>query len=493
MTTAAEEKKNNNSTNDGKRGDDGTEEEDDDREEETATYIWMVATGVASLAMAWAGKLWMAGMLAVVAGLFWASSHLLQPLSVAERKAIEYNIWSAEDCYAELQQQPPHRLFDDVSQLALLAALSKKYTNIRNRSMVAVGAADGENKPEALLSGRREEVALISHNAAHEIIRKKMSEKNDEEQDQDQDQQQQLLDDQVVDAAIALLALVATESPVRRSYGADDDGRRRLANILSVLQQALLRAKRYRDNGAQEQQAAELQRKGCLLLGALANRNHNTTNAAVDEPVSLGQRIVAQGGIKCIVDALAWFRCHEHVANWALWAIFTLLYDQEDGDDNDTTTSDQSVSVSSSSTNRTTNTAIQQLLNANGGPAILAALEECGHDVDVARHGMAIIFHLVVAQNIPLPPAPVIRIVELLMLHHTTTATTFRDDNHVASADLSFSTTATTAAESRIPTNPDDMSHSAPQQFALMGRAILVRLGCNNNKSSSTNSNTNEK
>jgi hypothetical protein len=478
MTAAAKEKKDNSSNNDGKRGDDGKEEDDDDREEETATYIWMVATGVASLAMAWAGKLWMAGMLAVVAGLFWASGHLLTPLSVAERKAIEYNIWSAEDCYAELQQQQPpqHRLLDDASQLALLAALSKKYTNSRNRSIVAVGTADGENRPDALLSARREEVAMICHNAAQEIIRMKIKEKNDEQQDQEQ----QLQDDQVLDAAIALLALVATESPVRRSYGADDDGRRRLANVLSVLQQALLRAKLYRDNGAQEQQAAELQRKGCLLLGALANLNHNKPNAD-NEPLSLGQLIVTLGGIQCIVDALAWFRCHEHVAIWALWAIFTLLYDQEDGDD-DATTSEQSVSMSSASTNRTTNTAIQQLLNANGGPAILAALEQCGHDVDVARHGMAIVFHLVVANNIPLPPAPVIRIVEqLLLLHHSTSAT----------ADLSFSTSAT-AAESRIPTNPDELSHSAPQQFALMGRAILVRLGCNNNKSSSTNSSTNK-
>jgi hypothetical protein len=457
----------------------GDEDDDDDREEANATSIWMISTGVASLAMVWAGKVWFAGILAVLWALFGLSGRLMKPLSVAEKKAIEYNMWSAEDCYAAavVQHQTP---LDDVAKLALLGALSKKYHRCclvvkddfakkKEEQHQSVNPANGSNSTSSLLS-RREEVALICHNAAHEIIRQQ-----EQEGDEDQRRQQQPVE-QVLDAALALLALVATEPLVRRRYGADDG--QGVEIVIQLLHRARLRAKQYREP-EMEQRAAELQRKGCLLLGALANNTRNAAAAATstarngsgvvmlenNNSCSLGQLILVKGGMQCIVDAMAWFRCHEHVANWALWAIFTLLYDHPEDDDQ----SSPSSSLPSTTTNTNT-TAIQHLLNANGGPVILAALENCGHHVDVARHGMAIIYHLVVAQNIPLPPAPVIRIVEqLLVAHHFPT---------------------TTNEDSTIPTNPDEMSHSARQQIALMGRDILVRLqGCHNQESIHSNTN----
>jgi asparagine N-glycosylation enzyme membrane subunit Stt3 len=70
----------------------GNGDDDDDREEANATSIWMISTGVASLAMAWAGKVWFAGILAVLWALFGLSGRLMKPLSVAEKKAMEYNM-----------------------------------------------------------------------------------------------------------------------------------------------------------------------------------------------------------------------------------------------------------------------------------------------------------------------------------------------------------------------------------------------------------------
>jgi hypothetical protein len=457
--------------------DNGDEDDDDDHEEVNATSIWMISTGVASLAMAWAGKVWFAGILAVLWALFGLSGRLMKPLSVAEKKAMEYNIWSAEDCYAAVMQSA----LDDVAKLALLGALSKKYHRCCLVVDGDVAKKNDSNSTSSLLS-RREEVALTCHNTAHEIIRQQ-----EQEGDEDQRQQQQPVE-QVLDAAVALLALVATEPSVRRRYGADDG--QRVEIVVQMLHRARLRAKQYRYPET-EQRAAELQRKGCLLLGALANNNNPNTAAATSAATtrngvvllekknscSLGQLILAKGGMRCIIDALAWFRCHEPVANWALWAIFTLMYDlPEEGDDQ------------SSSSSSSPSTAIQHLLNANGGPVILAALENCGHQVDVARHGMAIIYHLVVAQNIPLPPAPVIRIVEqvLVVHHYPMTATS-------SSTTTSSTTSASSSSDSTIPTNPDEMSHSARQQIALMGRDILMRLGgCHNNQESIHSNTTQE-
>jgi hypothetical protein len=347
------------------------------------------------------------------------------------------------------QEQTP---LNDVAKLALLGALSKKY---KRCSLAVNGDYAKKNDSNAALSSflfsqrRREEVTLICHNAAHEIIRRQQEQ---QEGDKDQQQQQEPVE-QVLDAALVLLVSVSTEPLVRRSYCADDG--HLVEIVVQILQRARLRAKQYREP-EMEQRAAEIQRRGCLLLGALVNNNRYA--AVATTPTAMCQLILAKGGMRCIVDALDLFRCHEDVANWALWAIFTILFDHRDEDNNQ--------SSSPSTRTNTNTTAVQHLLNANGGPVILAALENCGHHVGVASHGIAIFFHLVVAHDIPLPPVPVIRIVQqLLVAHHYPTTTT------------TTTTTMTTTNDDRtIPTNPDEMSHSARQQIALMGRDTLVRL-----------------
>jgi hypothetical protein len=65
-----------------------------------------------------------------------------------------------------------------------------------------------------------------------------------------------------------------------------------------------------------EQLAAEVQRKGCIYLGALADGDTN-----------LAGIIVQSGGLARIIESIDWFRYHLHVINWALWAIFNLCFD----------------------------------------------------------------------------------------------------------------------------------------------------------------------
>lgn len=61
----------------------------------------------------------------------------------------------------------------------------------------------------------------------------------------------------------------------------------------------------------QERISAELQRKGCLYLGALADGDQDIARKIVDEDGMIG-----------LIDMLDWYRFHSDVVNWTLWAIF---------------------------------------------------------------------------------------------------------------------------------------------------------------------------
>jgi hypothetical protein len=68
----------------------------------------------------------------------------------------------------------------------------------------------------------------------------------------------------------------------------------------------------------EEQLSAELQRKGCLFLGVLADQTTSSKCTA--------KAIVDSGGLDAIFDSMEWFRYHQEVANWGLWAIFNVIY-----------------------------------------------------------------------------------------------------------------------------------------------------------------------
>jgi hypothetical protein len=78
--------------------------------------------------------------------------------------------------------------------------------------------------------------------------------------------------------------------------------------------------------------------------------------------------VAQEGGVQAILSALGYFRYHSDVANWALWALFTMCYE--------------------SPSNR------RAFLDLHGIPVVLQAMRNCLDSVEVARHGTALLFDL---------------------------------------------------------------------------------------------------
>ena len=162
-------------------------------------------------------------------------------------------------------------------------------------------------------------------------------------------------EDQVVAAALSLHALVAKDPQVRQRhlFEADEYG---LDKPVQCMRKALLAAKEETDED-KEQQAAELQRKACLLLGALA-----------DGDADVATKIVEEDGLEAVLDTMDWYRYHEDVANWALWAVFILSYENPP--------------------NKVQN------VELGGVPIIIQTMKKITECRDVARHGIAVLFDL---------------------------------------------------------------------------------------------------
>jgi len=160
--------------------------------------------------------------------------------------------------------------------------------------------------------------------------------------------------DEVISSSLALLALVAKEDSTRKKifdatvstaacgkyhalptmnhskgHGSDQNTSQLIIPPYSatvpirVMREALNRAKqRARQNPPpevqEEQLFAEVQRKGCLLLGVLADESTTTKGIA--------KSVVNAGGLEAVFSALEWFRYHKEVANWGLWAVFNFTY-----------------------------------------------------------------------------------------------------------------------------------------------------------------------
>lgn len=165
-------------------------------------------------------------------------------------------------------------------------------------------------------------------------------------------------DDTIVGASVSLLALVAKDERVRERFLSSIDDFC-LDLPIQCLRNALQRAKEICDE-ADETMSAELQRKGCLLLGSVASSS--------DEGSNMSSLVVQRGGLEVILDALAWYRYHADVANWALWAVFTLCYE-----------------------NYSNKIALVQ---AHGIELVIQVMRNCSDCVEVARHGTAILFDL---------------------------------------------------------------------------------------------------
>jgi hypothetical protein len=164
-------------------------------------------------------------------------------------------------------------------------------------------------------------------------------------------------DELVVTAAVSLLALVSKDTKVRERHlhKADTYGFDRPIQCMRLALQKAQNAEQ--EDAEMEQESADLQRKCCLLLGAIS-----------DGDAEIACQIVQEGGLEAILDAVKWYRFHADVANWALWAIFILCYE-----------------------NLTNKVAVVQ---AGGVPAVIQTMLNVPDSQEVARHGIAILFDL---------------------------------------------------------------------------------------------------
>ena len=178
-------------------------------------------------------------------------------------------------------------------------------------------------------------------------------------------------DDEVITGSISLLALIAKDGQVRNrhKYQKDDYG---LKLPITSIRKALQRAQNLDETDEnKEEQLAELQRKGCLWLGALADTGNSSDSSSAKPKIALATMIVEQDGLDTILDAANWFRYHDGVVNWALWAIFILCYDDATG-----------------------SFCKARLVQLGGINTICTSLKNIPDSLEVNRHGIAILFDL---------------------------------------------------------------------------------------------------
>ena len=250
----------------------------------------------------------------------------METIQEEDKQEIRYNIIDAEDIIAELEileEELSSSPIDEIRQKGLvkccacLSALVKKYRK--------------SDKPKT--------IPLLCQQAAYLTLRLYPEE------------------NEAVGSSIAILALVAKDDQVRQrnKHQADVYG---LNEPIRVLRLVLERAKK-QEIEEEEEKLAEILRKGCLFLGALSDD---------DKDYGLAVTIVEEEGLELILDIANWFRYHEDVANWAMWAIFILCYDQLQNK--------------------------MQFVRLAGITTVCSLLENNPESLEVSRHGIAILYDL---------------------------------------------------------------------------------------------------
>ena len=366
-------------------------EHDHHDDDELQPAIWMYSVLAASVPLFWMGN-WRVGLCFVAIALVYkflvASPQ--QSISARDQLAIQYNIWSAEDVRDDLQRRrKEHERKNDGNKknatnekddngdnegaasryrcalLVALPALAKKYNKQqqqRKRSLnkSTTNAPASEIKQDNDRDGTaHSDLPLLCQQVVYmSLLHAAANHRPDDDHITD--------DDELVAASFALLALVAKNEAVRERHLHEADAYG-LHVLTRAMAEALNRAQdvdddddddNNNDKGHQEEQdAAELQRKGCLMLGALADG---------DKDVAL--QVVQDGGLKAILNAASWYRFHENVAIWALWSVFILCYE-----------------------NNANKVALMEL---DGLSIVLQAMKNCSDSVEVTRHGIATVFDL---------------------------------------------------------------------------------------------------
>lgn len=268
-----------------------------------------------------ASNQWKVGIALIVLGFLTATSQTIKEMKEEDKHEIRFRNMSAADISDEIEAMDHVMAEKDRSKcLAALAAL-------------AIKQSDDESSSQY----HPHEVECICQEVAYRVLCFFPN------------------DDEAVAEALALSALVAKDEQVRERHlhEADVYG---FNVLIHAMQSALKRAKTTKDE-EQERLSAELQRKACLLLGALA-----------DNDAIMATTIVDEGGLAAILDALKWYRFHEEVSNWGLWAIFVLCYEHAGNK--------------------------KELIRLGGIHAVILVMKNNPESLEVSRHGTAILFDL---------------------------------------------------------------------------------------------------
>ena len=338
------------------------DEHDHEHNDELQPEIWTYSVLAAAIPLFCMGYYFVGVCFVAIAILY----RVLAPQKISPRDQlqIQYNVWSADDVMNDLErrkicrdeavtrngdEQPRSVDLDEkafhTALLVALPSMARKFNN-KHQQQKRIREIKSKNSDSKLTSAPANEcqdpvmesLALICQQAVYLSLAAYPD------------------DNHIVDASFGLLALVGKSELVRERHlhEADKYG---LDVLTKCMTQSLKRAKDVDGDEGEEQEMAEIQRKGCLMLGALAD---------ADSAVTL--QIVRDGGLVAILEAISWYRYHVRLANWALWAIFTLCYEN--------------------------NANKVALLELDGIPIVLRVMENCAENVEVTRHGIAILFDL---------------------------------------------------------------------------------------------------
>jgi hypothetical protein len=246
---------------------------------------------------------------------------------------------SASASVAKASQKRKQKVISCLNALALKIDLFKKKHRPQNDPIIVVDDYDGNDENN---------IYLISQQVSYSALRTFQE------------------SDEVIAAALSLLALCAKSKLIQKRciHLQTENGEYGMVVPIEAIKSSLQRTKTYipltnsngsnlrtnnnnnddnnnnNDDDEKEQLAAEVQRRGCIYLGALSDESNatttktntktNNTSNSHENLHELSKHIVQCGGLECILQSIDWFRYHLHVINWALWSIFNLCYDHVD-------------------------------------------------------------------------------------------------------------------------------------------------------------------
>jgi hypothetical protein len=387
-----------------------------DPEDEFQSQMWTYSVWIATIPLLYYGY-YKAAFCFVTIGLMYIfqSSFVQQKVPLIDQYKIKYNIYSPEDVINDLCILYKRQIADDVDEkvepfslreIAIVAftALAKKYNQIHEaqksrQHQKSKLSADATMDTNQRYVDRLQRLATQYQDLLHAIVFVAQQPSAAVHPTATSNNTNTAInlqrDDEVISAALALLALISKQSCVRQRYhriqgtetpkGTNPSLQNHYLDfdhIFNGIDAALLRAKDGIDE-TKDRISAELQRKACLFIGAIADdtdKNDDSNKSNSRQPKqSLSIQIGQQGGIQTILNAIAWYQYHVEVINWGLWSIFILCYENS---------MNQMIFV-----------------QLDGIPIMMQAMKNCFNEndtksvVDVARHGTAILFDLLREQD----------------------------------------------------------------------------------------------